>query len=201
MTRNSPDSSPGERLRLFFALWLPDDVRATLGALRPPPHSEGAAAYRWVDPSLLHVTLAFLGSQPVALLDDLRRVGVEVGADSPGGRLSLGGVGSFGPARAPRVLWFGLGGDVAVLQALQQRLAEALRGIGVRLEERAFSPHITLARRRENARAAGPPLWPPARPLPRLRVPLDEFVLVRSDLSPTGPRYTVLDRFPTGTRS
>ena len=199
LTPSSPDRLPGQHLRVFFALWLPDDVRAALASLRPPPHSEAAAAYKWVDPSLLHVTLAFLGSQPVELLDDLERAASGVAAARHPARLALGEAGSFGPARAPRVLWVGLAGDVAALGDLQQRLADALQSVGVRLEDRAFSPHITLARRRPSARTASPPPWPPGRPVPRLGIPLNDFVLVRSDLAPSGPRYTVLESFPVGT--
>lgn len=197
-TPSSPDSRPGQHLRLFFALWLPDEVRAALASLRPPPHSEAAAAYKWVDPTLLHVTLAFLGSQPSEMLDDLERAAARVAAASHPARLALGEAGSFGPARAPRVLWVGLGGDVAALRALQQRLADALQVVGVHLEDRAFSPHITLARRRPNARTATAPPWPPGRPVPRVSIPLDELVLVRSDLSPSGPHYAVLESFPLG---
>ena len=201
LTPSSPDSAPAPRLRLFFALWLPDDIRATLAALRPPPRSAGAGAYRWVDPRLLHVTLAFLGSQPTSILEDLRHTAANAAAGGRRARLTLGDAGSFGPARAPRVLWVGLAGDLSALVGLQRHLAAGLRDLGVRIEERAFSPHITLARRRENARSSGPPPWPPARPVRRTAVPLDEIVLVRSDLSPSGPRYTVLEAFPVGTRS
>jgi len=58
-------------MRLFFAAELPEQVRNLLGGLRLAE----AADYRWVDPGLLHVTLAFLGQQPQARLEALEQVG------------------------------------------------------------------------------------------------------------------------------
>ena len=53
-------------MRLFFAIELPAEVQAALGRLRP---KEDNRDYRWPDPALLHVTLAFLGEQPDSQLD------------------------------------------------------------------------------------------------------------------------------------
>ena len=62
----SPASVSGdERLRLFLALRLPDDVVAALAAWQA---RELAGAGRIVPPEHLHVTLAFLGSRPASEL-------------------------------------------------------------------------------------------------------------------------------------
>ena len=133
------DASPARaRMRLFFAIELPADVREALGGFRLAESSE----YRWVDPSLLHVTLAFLGQQPEERLETLERVGSAAANASRAAVLRLGRAGSFGPRREPRVLWVGLDGDVPALLALQARLARELRGAGFELEDRAvFAAH------------------------------------------------------------
>jgi 2'-5' RNA ligase len=80
---------------------------------------------------------------------------------------------------------------------LQARLSRELRGAGFALEERAFSPHITLARRREGARSGEPPEWPPAQQAQNAFT-MDHLTLVESRLSPRGPTYIPLLEFPLG---
>ena len=186
-------------MRLFFAVELSRDVQSALGKLRPPDGVAWARDYRWVEPESMHITLAFLGEQPPDALATLRRIGTQAAGSSRAGTLTIGGAGAFGPRRAPRVLWVGLQGDLRPLEELQAQLASNVRGSGFRLEEdRAFSPHITLARRRTVADSGVPPAWPPSRPPGPLRVPLQYLTLFQSQLRPSGSRYTALDRFPVG---
>ncbi|MGI9149466.1 MAG: RNA 2',3'-cyclic phosphodiesterase [Chloroflexota bacterium] len=181
-------------MRLFFALELPTEVRAALGGLRQTASKE----YRWVDPALLHVTLAFLGQQPPERLTLLEQVGSAAAADAQAGLLELGRAGSFGSRHEPRVLWIGLDGDVPALLALQTRLATGLRRAGLALEERPFSAHITLARRRPGARSDVPPDWPPAHTPTKSAFAMDHLTLVESRLSPRGATYFPLLEFPFG---
>lgn len=194
-------------MRLFFAIELPDDVRLELGRLRPPAGAPAGApagrAYRWVKPELLHVTLAFLGEQPPDALPGLRSTASEVTSASRArrpspGRLWLGTPGSFGPPAAARVLWVGLGGDLAPLLHLREGLMRGLRAAGFAHEERPFAPHVTLARRRTSAPPDVAPPWPPARPIPRLPIPFETLALMQSELGRDGPRYTPLERFRLG---
>jgi RNA 2',3'-cyclic 3'-phosphodiesterase len=178
-------------VRLFFAIELPQQVRGVLGSLRP---ADGNRDYRWVDPALLHVTLAFLGEQPEDRLAALERIGADAARGTHGGVLNLGQAGQFGPKRAPRVLWVDLGGDIEVLQTLHKHLERGLHEAGFPTEEREFRAHITLARRREMA-AGGPPLhWPPDVQHAAFR--LAQLTLMQSRLSPRGPTYTPLLQFP-----
>ena len=186
------ERSDASRLRLFFAVELPPDVQTALGRLRPS--AEWARDYRWVDPAMMHVTLAFLGEQPASALDALREVAAAAAGASRSGTLAVAAADRFGGSRAPRVLWVGLAGDLDALMRAQARLAEGLRATGFRLEDRPFQPHITLARRRGTPPGPPPP-WPPAnRPDQRFRI--DHLTLFQSRLSPAGARYTPLERYP-----
>jgi 2'-5' RNA ligase len=184
-------------MRLFFAIELPGEVQNALGKLRPD--AAWARDYRWVEPASMHVTLAFLGEQPDQALASLAEIGEAAASSSQPGKLSIGQPGSFGPRRAPRVLWVGLEGDLARLHHLQQTLSEALKNKGFPVEARAFSPHITLARRRERADSGLPPVWPPAQQ-PHVRAaPLDRLTLFESQLSRAGAHYTPVAQFVLGT--
>lgn len=179
-------------MRLFYALELPSDIQTALGRLQSPD----ARDYRWVDPALMHLTLAFLGEQPEDQLSVLQRIGSDVASVSHEGVLRLGKAGSFGSRRAPRVLWIDLDGDVEALIGVQSRLAEQLGRAGFPLEDRPFAPHVTLARRRDGAQGGPPNSWPPE--VPHAAIALDELALMQSRLSPRGPSYTPLAKFAIG---
>ncbi len=185
-------------MRLFFAVELPAEVQRVLGRLRPPDSTPGARDYRWVDPALLHVTLAFLAEQPTSQLAALTRIGTEAARSYAPLQLALSEAGSFGPPRAPRVLWVGLRGDTSHLTRLHGSLATKLREAGFAVEERAFAPHVTLARRRQEARRPLLFPWPPGAALPSPTFTVDALALVHSELSPRGPRYTALEHFRLG---
>ena len=180
-------------MRLFFAIELPGAAQAALGRLKS---ADASPDYRWVDPSLLHLTLAFLGEQPPEQLPTLQRIGDSVARQSHSGVLRLGEAGQFGSRRAPRVLWVSVAGDVDRLLALQRALDLALRDRGFPTEEREFRPHVTLARRRETARGGPPHGWPT--PVKAATFPLDSLTLMQSRLSSQGATYIPLAHFPIG---
>jgi 2'-5' RNA ligase len=180
-------------VRLFFAVELPREVQTALGTLHST--EPWAHDYRWVEPASMHITLAFLGEQPQQALARLEQIGAAAASTSHPGTLCVGSPGSFGPRRAPRVLWVGLEGDIARLQQLQANLANGLKQHGFPVEERAFSPHITLARRRDRADSALPPAWPPPDQPKAIKAPLEHLTLFQSELSRAGAHYTRLMQF------
>jgi 2'-5' RNA ligase len=179
-------------VRLFFAVELSNEARGVLGRLRPTDDRE----YRWVDPALLHLTLAFLGEQAEDRLPLLEQIGIAAATGMSPGVLRLGETGQFGGHRSPRVLWVDVAGDVDGLLALQRNLSDGLRHSGFDVEDREFRAHITLARRRETAHGGPPPGWPPT--LEHVPFRLDHLTLMQSRLSPRGPTYTPVFRFAPG---
>ncbi len=146
---------------------------------------------------MLHVTLAFLGEQPEQRLPQLSHIGTDAAARVPAFTLRLGDAGSFGPRRAPRVLWVGIGDGRSELGDLNAHLADGLRQSDFPVEDRPFAPHITLARRRERASASGPPVWPPAGAgTGPLSTPVTQLSLMQSQIGRGGARYTAVERFP-----
>ncbi len=179
-------------MRLFIALDLPDEVRRELRdvQMRLSAHSR---AVRWSDPVGMHLTLHFLGETPERLVEPLL-VGMRTIA-APALRLSLDRLGCFPPTGSLRVVWVGLSGDLAGLEALFQSLVSVVQSVGLPTDPRPFTPHITLARARPAAtpaelralRAALPAVVPQP-----LTWQSERPILFRSQLTPRGAIYTPL---------
>ena len=180
-------------MRLFTAVDISLEVVGALdrlvAQLRP------TARIKWSPAANLHITTKFIGEWP-----DARRAQIEEALRGLPSRppipIAIRGLGFFPNARAPRVFWAGVEAP-ASLGELARETERALDGLGVAMEARAFSPHLTLARIKE-------PL-----PLDRLHHVIaalpstefgaftaDRFHLYQSALHPSGSVYTRLSEFP-----
>jgi 2'-5' RNA ligase len=161
--------------RLFFAIWpqaatarelaVVGESLADLAGGKPMPAAK------------IHMTLAFLGSLEADQAGSAAAVaGALKGAAI---RMTIDSVGSF---RRARVGWAAPSRPVADLSALQSALAVGLRERGFVLEDRAFTPHVTLVRKIER------PV--PRSPMPPIQWQSGAFTLVES----TGDgRYEVME--------
>jgi RNA 2',3'-cyclic 3'-phosphodiesterase len=181
--------------RLFIAVDPPADVCEELAAWARTairglgPRGGGSAGVRVLDPELLHVTLCFLGSRPVAELATigaaLEECAMSVGELSIGAPLWL-------PPRRPRALAVEVRDDPeAGLAVLHETLLEALaRACGFHGERGRFRAHVTLARMRDGPRRSAAERALPA--TPALSFTPASIVLYRSWLSPGGASYEAL---------
>jgi 2'-5' RNA ligase len=108
--------------------------------------------------------------------------------------LTLDGAGTFPDPSRARVLYQSVTGGSAELTALSRRVRTAAERVAVPSDNAKHVPHLTLARTRRPA-----PLtrWLTiVGSFPALTFEVAEFVLVHSDLHPSGPEYRVLQRVP-----
>lgn len=126
-------------MSFFLAVDLDEPVRAQAWQLIEHHRSVDA---KWLRRDKLHVTLAFLGEPSPEFREGLQQRVTALVASTASFSLHLEGAGQFQTARAPAVLWLGVGGQVDHLRALQQTLSA---GLQVELD-RAYLPHLTLAR-------------------------------------------------------
>ncbi len=186
------DDEKGGRIRSFVAVELPAGQRAVLGRYLEAC-ARCAPGYRWVPAENLHLTLRFLGHLESATLDRVREGLARI--REPRFRIALGGLGSFGPRRAPRVLWMGLAEGCDECTHLAAQVEEACLAAGLE-PDRPFAAHLTLAR--SQSRGTLPELPPPPRLEPWT---VDAFTLFRSQLNQPRPegghssRYLPLARF------
>jgi 2'-5' RNA ligase len=124
-------------MRAFIAIDIPDPARAALARVQ-----QALPVGRLVDEDSLHLTLAFLGEQPLDRIEAAHEA-LETLRQAPFS-LQLQGLGTFG-GRVPATLWAGVA-DPAPVAALNARVRSVLHGAGLMLERRTFRPHVTLAR-------------------------------------------------------
>ena len=172
-----------ERLRLFLALRLPDDVLDGVERWQ----RERLVGVRVVPREHMHVTLEFLGHRPTAELESI--VGVLRDAAARAGEIRLTPV-RYRETRSVGMLVLEDDGDRATL--LAGDVQERLERLGVyRREGRPWLPHLTVARWRERPRLRLEP--PPVRTF----VPSDAAAYL-SRLHPGGARYEVLESVALG---
>ena len=174
---------PGSPLRLFFALPVPDPVRAQAARIRSRASDLKAS---WAPLEGLHLTLAFLGAQPAGLVPTLRAAAREVAAGHRPFTLTTAGPGGFPRLGAARVLWLGCRPEPA-LEALAADLRAALAARAVPFDPSPFRPHLTLARLKKPGDLSGL-----ARDFPGVAFPVQELILYQSTQTPAGSRYTPL---------
>ncbi len=159
---------------------------------------------RWARPEALHITLKFISEMDAARLDDVRSALAQVQGEAM--EIRFRKTGFFPTAKSARVFWVGVEAD-ARLASLARTVEDAVESLGVEREQRAFSPHLTLARtgsgrpsrgredranpnfRRLQEKLAAMPEPDFGAMTPR------EFFLYQSKLSPAGAQYTKLAGF------
>jgi RNA 2',3'-cyclic 3'-phosphodiesterase len=194
-------------MRLFIALDIDDAIRERMARFVDGVNTLAPDA-RWAKPESLHVTLKFIGEQPEAAVEQIKYA-LSTIAGSPT-EIHFRGYGFFPTLKSARVFWIGLEAGPQ-LAALATAIDEQMASLGIPKEDRAFSPHLTLARgrggsgspRRNNADRQNRTFHRLQEKLAALTAPAPEFgtmtarefFLYQSQLSPKGSKYTKLAGF------
>ena len=153
------------------------------------------AKVTWIPAERLHLTVRFIGE-----VDDGRAPAIRDALELPLGigafDLTLAGAGAFPKGGSPRVLWVGVTTGREELLRAEQEVSSRLAALGFPPEERAYSPHLTLARVREPAGLQTTRLLDGLRDKSLGTVRIGAITLFHSKLSPKGPTYTPLLRIP-----
>lgn len=148
MPESASGSEPAE-VRAFVALprdptWA-ESARLFVEAMLPvSPHTSWSRTDTW------HVTVKFVGRAPAADLETFARSLALLAAAVPAGDLRTDGAAVFPPRGPTRVLGLGFARTRALedLEAFAAAAEKEARTLGLQPEDRAFRPHVTLARMR-----------------------------------------------------
>jgi RNA 2',3'-cyclic 3'-phosphodiesterase len=186
-------------MRLFVAIEVPSDIRSAIAAFiqefRPI-----APQTKWVRAETIHITLKFIGGTDPGNLHRIQSALAAIRSDQPV-TLEFRGVGFFPNEKRPRVFWVGTEASPN-LKTLAADIDQSLHQLGFPLEERPFTPHLTLARFNAPAlpaKFASAAKESAARSFGSLTA--REFHLIESKLKSTGAEYTTLQSFPFATEA
>jgi len=192
-------------VRIFIALDIDEGIRERIRTFMAGVRGFGPDV-GWVREESLHVTLKFMGDKPPKTVEKIRKA--LAGLHGQPIEIAFRGYGFFPTPEAPRVFWVGIQASKH-LSELAAALDVSAAALGMPEEDRAFSPHLTLARRRGGSGAPrrnsgdGPNTGfqrlqqkLAAMPTPEFgTMTAREFFLYESQLSRNGARYTKLERF------
>ena len=189
------DQKGGTTWRVFCAFELPQVLRS-----RIEKHSQQVreavpeAAASWSRPDNIHLTMKFFGNVDEARVPSISDALVRVVEELSTIKISVGGTGVFPRPSRPQVLWIGIDDISGALAEVQKRLEDECAREGFLKEDRAFRPHLTIARLRKPNNANRLAEAHLQAEFPPTDLILNELVLFRSELSPKGSRYTSLSR-------
>ena len=161
------------------------------------PLRAAAPGLRWIPPEKWHLTVRFIGDQPlerVAAIRDALDAATARHADAP---LAIGGVGAFPNFRRARVVWIGVAPDPR-LEMLHHDIESACVASGMEHEGRPFRPHVTLARVPHGVDEGELRALSRAARTIRYSEVIDaaSVDLMASELTPNGPQYRLLHSSP-----
>jgi 2'-5' RNA ligase len=164
-------------MRCFIALEVPRGLWGRLEEVQKKLRGN----VKMVEPENFHINLKFIGDVEDSKVGLIREA-MDITVSKHGGfTVEMHGIGGFPHPSRPRVVWAGAKGDFLV----QKTLEEELEKRGFPMDSREFKPHITLARVR-----FGRVDLPEAGNLGKFQA--EEIKLIKSELTPSGPIYTVI---------
>ena len=155
----------------------------------------------WVHADVVHLTLKFFGDIDEATAGPLEEATSRALRGRGPVELPLDRIGAFPRADAPRTLWIGPAeswaatAGAARLMALHTAIEDACAAAGFARDPSPWRPHLTMARVRSGEREVGRALRSTGaleRALAIRPMPIDQVVLIKSELLPAGPTHTAL---------
>lgn len=149
-----------------------------------------------IDPKLYHFTLHFFGNiydseieKVISLMDEVELTPFE---------LSIEGTGSFpkNKMNKTRVLYLDVKDGYEEIIQLSSQIRSSLDKTGFKVENRPYSPHLTVSRIRYGKNLSHlAKQWRELELGELIKYKVESFELMQSTLTPQGPIYNVLKKF------
>ncbi|WP_114096607.1 RNA 2',3'-cyclic phosphodiesterase [Thalassospira profundimaris] len=182
-------------MRLFVGVEIPGDIAAELY-----PLARGIKGLDAQTPENMHITLKFIGNVDPGLAAEIDQALSDVAFEPFD--LQVDGLNVFASSRKIRIFWAGVK-DQPVMRRLAHRVENALLALDdcPELDARKFTPHITLGRNRDAARATIEQAVADHVDLSSRVFTIDRFCLYESHSTSDGPEFRVIAAYDgTGAR-
>ena len=183
-----------EKIRSFLAIELNENLYRSLEdlvrKLRSPRYD-----VRWVSPRNIHLTLRFFGEISSQDIDGVSLAAEKAALAVPPFEVNIIGLGAFPSLRSPRVIWAGIENPDSLV-GLEKIISSELSLMAWPPPDKPFRPHITLGRvKSSRGKKELNQILEQYKGVNPGRLFVDHFSLIKSDLKPSGPAYTPLNRF------
>ncbi|MFA6409990.1 MAG: RNA 2',3'-cyclic phosphodiesterase [Candidatus Buchananbacteria bacterium] len=135
-----------------------------------------------------HLTLHFLGDLSDSQIEAVKDILENQVKDFKTAKLLTDKISAFPNLNEPKIIYLSgqqIGNES--LSLLQNKVGEELNKIGIKTENRPWTPHLTLAR------VKSPIIFKPDNfDPPKLEIPVTSIELMASQLSSIGPEYKIL---------
>lgn len=180
---------------MFCAFELPEAVRSRIDLhSRNVREAVPEAAASWSRPENVHLTMKFFGNVDQAQVPMISAAAERVVKEFSPVEVEVEKTGVFPRPSRPQVLWIGVNDSSGALAKLQQRLEDEFAREEFPKEDRAFRPHLTIARIRRPQNADRLAQIHLASEFSAVAVRFDQLILFRSELSSKGSKYTAISR-------
>lgn len=152
----------------------------------------------WSRADNIHLTLKFLGDIPLPRVEKLSEAAARAIKDLAPFKIVVEQTGAFPRHGPPRVLWIGIDDFSGKLGELHARLEDESASAGFAKDDHAFHPHLTVARLRQPRHARTLAEAHQQLEFKPQEIAVSELLVIRSELSSAGSKYTVVSRHPLG---
>jgi 2'-5' RNA ligase len=179
--------------RIFCAIEFPDElverVEQHIARLRQTvPDASWSRSF--------HLTIKFIGDTATTKVDLISKAAERATSDLGPFDVVVSGAGAFPKSGSAKVLWIGIGDPTGKLGVLHNRLDQECATAGIAKEDRSFHPHLTIARLRRIQNTSELTTAHKNLGFDEVVVSVKELLVIRSELSSAGSRYTTLSRHP-----
>jgi len=188
-----------ETWRVFCAIDLPQAVRKIVlehiaGLQARVPDARAA----WAREANLHLTIKFVGEIPPTSVPPFSTAVSRAVAVVNPFSINLEQTGAFPKQGQPRVLWIGINDVSGNLRKLHQCLEDESASEGFAKEARPLRPHLTIARLRQPLHSRLLAAAHQRLEFEPLEIAVSELLVIRSELSSAGSKYTAVSRHALG---
>jgi len=185
-----------EGKRTFIAVNLDSKIKNALSDIQKNIYV-GESKIKWLKPNLLHITLEFLGDQSPGQIEIIRQLLKKITVCRKSFVISLSSnIGVFPSLKKPRVIWVGIENGNTKLKKISEMIKSSLLKNLLLKDSKEFHSHITIGRVKylndrnilvNNINDIH---------LKRESQKINSIELMESKLTPTGPIYSIIERFP-----
>ncbi len=179
------------KIRVFVALDLPKETKEFL--LNKIQLIDPDRELRWEKSNKFHLTLKFIGEIEEAQLPEIKDVLKKVVKGCKPFELKLSKFGKFTRKGKVAVLWAGFAENTQLSECVT-KINLNLSNIGIPIETKKYTPHITLLRIRKNIDNKILHKFDNLTSEHEIYI-ASEIQLVRSTLKPTGSIYKILEKY------